>query len=101
MEADILGRVYEYLLRKFAEGQGQRRRILYPREVTRLMAYILDPNPVMRLRSGLWLRRSLIKSVLAYRSIRDGYQIAPVKIYGQEINFTTFAMAKMNISSMI
>ena len=39
MEPDILGRAYEYLLRKFAEGQGQSAGEFYtPPEVAVLMA---------------------------------------------------------------
>lgn len=46
VEPDILGRAYEYLLRKFAEGQGQSAGEFYtPRQVAILMARILDPNP--------------------------------------------------------
>ena len=46
VEPDILGRAYEYLLRKFAEGQGQSAGEFYtPREVAILMARILDPDP--------------------------------------------------------
>ena len=48
VEPDILGRAYEYLLRKFAEGQGQSAGEFYtPREVAVLMARILDPQPGM------------------------------------------------------
>ena len=44
VEPDILGRAYEYLLRKFAEGQGQSAGEFYtPREVAILMARILEP----------------------------------------------------------
>lgn len=46
VEPDILGRAYEYLLRKFAEGQGQSAGEFYtPREVAVLMAKVLDPKP--------------------------------------------------------
>ena len=46
VEPDILGRAYEYLLRKFAEGQGQSAGEFYtPREVAVVMARILDPQP--------------------------------------------------------
>ncbi len=46
VEPDILGRVYEYLLRKFAEGSGQSTGEFYtPRQVAVLMADILDPEP--------------------------------------------------------
>ncbi len=48
MEPDILGRAYEYLLRKFAEGQGQSAGEFYtPREVAVVMARLLDPQPGM------------------------------------------------------
>ena len=44
-EPDILGRAYEYLLRKFAEGQGQSAGEFYtPKEVGWVMAYCLDPK---------------------------------------------------------
>jgi type I restriction enzyme M protein len=43
VEPDILGRAYEYLLRKFAEGQGQSAGEFYtPREVAILMADLPD-----------------------------------------------------------
>src|SRR5207247_346342 len=46
VEPDILGRAYEYLLRKFAEGQGQSAGEFYtPREVAILMARLLEPEP--------------------------------------------------------
>jgi type I restriction enzyme M protein len=45
-EPDILGRAYEYLLRKFAEGQGQSAGEFYtPKEVGWLIAYLLNPQP--------------------------------------------------------
>jgi type I restriction-modification system DNA methylase subunit len=46
IKPDILGQAYEYLIRKSAEGQGQGAREFYtPREVTTLMARILDAEP--------------------------------------------------------
>ena len=45
-EPDILGRAYEYLLRKFAEGQGQSAGEFYtPKEVGWLIAELIDPTP--------------------------------------------------------
>jgi type I restriction enzyme M protein len=45
-EPDILGRAYEYLLRKFAEGQGQSAGEFYtPKEVGWLIARLIDPEP--------------------------------------------------------
>lgn len=46
VEPDILGRAYEYLLRKFAEGSGSSAGEFYtPREVAVLIAHIIDPGP--------------------------------------------------------
>ena len=59
VEADIIGRSYEYLIRKFAEGTGQSAGEFFtPPEVARIMALIMDPEPGHeRLRPLLWLRR--------------------------------------------
>ena len=99
VEPDILGRAYEYLLRKFAEGSGQSAGEFYtPREVAILMSYILDPEPSQEIydpccgSGGL-----LIKCYLKFRQKYDASpSIAPLKFYGQEILHSTFAMAKMN-----
>ncbi len=48
VEADIIGRSYEYLIRKFAEGSGQSAGEFFtPPEVARIMAAIMDPDPGM------------------------------------------------------
>ena len=59
VEPDILGRAYEYLLRKFAEGSGQSAGEFYtPREVGLLMAYLLDPEEGEEIYDpALWFRR--------------------------------------------
>lgn len=99
VEPDILGRAYEYLLRKFAEGSGQSAGEFYtPREVAILMARILDPEPGAEIydpccgSGGL-----LIKCFLRHKEKHgDNPSIAPPRFYGQEILPSTFAMAKMN-----
>jgi len=99
VEPDIIGRAYEYLLRKFAEGSGQSAGEFYtPREVAILMARILDPQP------GNWIYDPccgsgglLIKCYLRFREkYGDDTSKEPLKFYGQEILHSTFAMAKMN-----
>jgi type I restriction enzyme M protein len=99
VEPDILGRAYEYLLRKFAEGQGQSAGEFYtPREVAILMARILDPNPGDTIYdSTCGSGGLLVKSYLRFREKYSGdANVAPLHFYGQEINPTTFAMARMN-----
>jgi type I restriction enzyme M protein len=107
VEPDILGRAYEYLLRKFAEGQGQSAGEFYtPRMVGVLMARILDPQPGMtsydptcgsfglQIKLHLRLLEMYGEEVNGHRRLPP--QVAPLKVYGQEINATTFAMARMN-----
>lgn len=99
VEPDIVGRAYEYLLRKFAEGSGQSAGEFYtPREVAILMSYVLNPEPDKTIydpccgSGGL-----LIKCYLRFREKYDeDPAIEPLRFYGQEILHTTFAMAKMN-----
>jgi len=107
VEPDILGRAYEYLLRKFAEGQGQSAGEFYtPRPVAILMARILEPDPGVEVydpccgSGGLLIKCHL--RLLEARGIEENGRrrlpesVAPLRLFGQEINHTTYAMAKMN-----
>jgi type I restriction enzyme M protein len=107
VEPDILGRAYEYLLRKFSEGQGQSAGEFYtPRPVGILMARILDPQPGMSVYdpacgSGGLLIKAHLRLIETHGVQKNGQKalpsdIAPLKVYGQENSHTTFAMARMN-----
>ena len=97
-EPDILGRAYEYLLRKFAEGQGQSAGEFYtPKEVGWLMARLINPEPYTTIydpacgSGGL-----LIKPRLLFEQTHPDKKSQAPQIYGQELTPTTYAMAKMN-----
>ena len=107
VEPDILGRAYEYLLRKFAEGQGQSAGEFYtPREVAVLMARLLEPEPGMRVYdpacgSGGLLIKCHLRLLETHGEEENGHRRlpahhAPLQLFGQEINPSTFAMARMN-----
>jgi type I restriction enzyme M protein len=107
VQPDILGRAYEYLLRKFAEGQGQSAGEFYtPPEVARLMARILDPQPSMSVydptcgSAGLLIKchlRLLETHGVASNAHRElPKDVAPLQLFGQEINPATFAISRMN-----
>jgi type I restriction enzyme M protein len=107
VEPDILGRAYEYLLRKFAEGQGQSAGEFYtPREVAVLMAQLLNPTPGQTVYdpccgSGGLLIKCHLRLLEAKGEKKNGRlrlpsHTAPLKLFGQEDNFSTFAMARMN-----
>ncbi|MGB4284904.1 MAG: N-6 DNA methylase, partial [Bacteroidales bacterium] len=99
VEPDILGRAYEYLLRKFAEGSGQSAGEFYtPSEVAVLMSYILDPKPGTEIYdpccgSGGLLIKAFLRSK---EKFDDNPSFEPVRFYEQEILHATYAMAKMN-----
>ncbi len=99
VEPDIMGRAYEYLLRKFADGSGQSAGEFYtPKEVAITIAKLLDPEPGMKVydpccgSGGL-----LIKCHLYFKEKSKHTKVPPLHFYGQEINPTTYAIAKMNI----
>jgi len=107
VEPDILGRAYEYLLRKFAEGQGQSAGEFYtPGEVAILMAQLLDPQPGRTVydptcgSGGLLIKCHL--RLLETHGVKENGRlklpsgVAPLRLFGQEINAATFAMARMN-----
>src|ERR1700730_6379330 len=104
---DLLGHAYEYLLRKFAEGQGQSAGEFYtPPEVARLMARILDPQPEMTIydpacgSAGLLIKchlRLLETHGFAVNEHRElPKDVATLRLNGQEINPSTFALSRMN-----
>lgn len=102
VEPDIIGRSYEFLIRKFAEGGGQSAGEFYtPKEVGMIIARILDPEPGMEIydpccgSAGL-----LIKCQIALQEkmhLRSKKNYAPLKLNGQEYIGTTWAMANMNM----
>ncbi|CPR38280.1 type I restriction-modification system methyltransferase subunit [Mycobacteroides abscessus] len=97
VQPDFLGRAYEYLLRKFAEGSGQSAGEFFtPTEVGFLMANILRPKPGETCHDyacgsgGL-----LIKLQLVAREL-DPTSKVPLKMYGQELQAESYAVARMN-----
>jgi len=100
VEPDILGRAYEYLLRKFAEGSGQSAGEFYtPREVAVLMANIVNPKEGEEIYDPcLGSGGLLIKSYLRFKGkFGEDTKVKPLHFYGQERLHNTYAMAKMNV----
>lgn len=99
VEPDILGRAYEYLLRKFAEGSRESAGEFYtPREVSILIAKIIEPKPGNEIYdfncgSGGLLSKA---NLLFKKTYHNHKKVEPIKCYGQEINHSTYAIAKMN-----
>jgi type I restriction enzyme M protein len=99
VEADIIGKSYEYLIRKFAEGSGQSAGEFYtPPEVGTIMSRVLAPEPGMTVydpccgSGGL-----LVKLETAMEEKAGAKKPAPLKLFGQEYTPETWAMANMNM----
>ena len=107
VEADIIGKSYEYLIRKFAEGSGQSAGEFYtPPEAGEIISKVLQPEPGMEIydpccgSGGL-----LVKCEVAMEERARGENgeddatktVVPLKLYGQEYVPETWAMANMNM----
>ncbi|MBA3341436.1 MAG: N-6 DNA methylase [Gemmatimonadaceae bacterium] len=97
VQPDFLGRAYEYLLRKFAEGSGQSAGEFFtPTEVGFLMGHIMRPKPGDECHdyacgsAGLLVKLQLVGKEL------DPTSKVPLKLYGQELTAESYAVAKMN-----
>ena len=97
VQPDFLGRAYEYLLRKFAEGSGQSAGEFFtPTEVGFLMAHMMRPRPGETCHdyacgsAGL-----LVKLQLVAREL-DPTGRVPLKLCGQELQAESYAVAHMN-----
>jgi type I restriction enzyme M protein len=94
---DQLGNAYEYLIKEFADDSGHTAAEFYTnRTVVKLMTLIMDPQPGESVydptcgSGGLLLNCALhLKEV--------GKEYRTLKLYGQEINLLTSAMARMNM----
>jgi len=97
VQPDFLGRAYEYLLRKFAEGSGQSAGEFFtPTEVGFLIAHLMRPRPGETCHdyacgsAGL-----LVKLQLTARDL-DPTSRVPLKLSGQELQAESYAVANMN-----
>ena len=103
---DILGRVYEYFLAKFAEKEGKGGGEFYtPQCVVKILVEMLEPysgrvyDPCCG-SGGMFVQA--VKFVQAHSNgngngVPDGMK-RDIAIYGQESNYTTFRLAKMNMA---
>jgi len=94
---DILGRVYEYFLSRFASAEGKKGGQFYtPRCVVRVLVEMIEPykgrvyDPCCG-SGGMFVQSE--KFVEAH-----GGRIGDISIYGQESNPTTWRLANMNLA---
>ena len=97
VQPDFLGRAYEFLLRKFAEGSGQSAGEFFtPTEVGYLMAHIVRPNPGEECHDYACGSAGLLIKLQLVARERDPTSRIPLKLYGQELQAESYAVARMN-----
>ncbi len=94
---DVLGRVYEYFLAEFASAEGKQAGQFYtPAQVVRVLVEMLAPykgrvyDPCCG-SGGMFVQSE--RFVEAHRG-----KLGDISIYGQESNYTTWRLAKMNLA---
>lgn len=96
-EQDILGRVYEYCLQKFASMEGKNAGEFYtPTCIVKLIVEILQPYSGRIYDPACGSGGMFVQSAKFIRS--HNKDIDGISIYGQEFNPTTWKMCKMNLA---
>lgn len=101
---DVLGRVYEYFLGQFASAEGKKGGEFYtPRCIVRLLVEMLEPfkgrvyDPCCG-SAGMFIQSVEFIEAHATGNGNGGRARSQISIYGQELNYTTWRLAKMNLA---
>lgn len=96
-QKDVLGRVYEYFLSKFASAEGKGGGQFYtPQSVVQLLVEMLEPyegriyDPCCG-SGGMFVQSERFVE-------RHGGRVGDISVYGQESNHTTWRLCKMNLA---
>ena len=97
VQPDFLGRAYEYLLRKFAEGSGQSAGEFFtPTEVGFLIAHLMRPRPGETCHDYACGSAGLLVKLQIVARELDPTSRVPLKLCGQELQAESYAVANMN-----
>jgi type I restriction enzyme M protein len=94
---DKLGNAYEYLIKEFADDSGHTAAEFYTnRTVVTLMTKIMDPQPGESVYDPTCGSGGLLLNCALHLK-EEGKEYRTLKLYGQEINLITSAIARMNM----
>ena len=94
---DELGQGYEFLIKKFADDSGHTAAEFYTnRTVVQLMTLIMDPKPGESIYDPTCGSGGMLLSCVN-KLKSDGKEYRSLKLYGQELNLMTSAIARMNM----
>ena len=101
---DVIGRVYEYFLSQFASAEGKKGGEFYtPRCIVKLLVEMLEPyrgrvyDPCCG-SSGMFVQSVEFIRAHATGNGNGGRARGDISVYGQESNYTTWRLAKMNLA---
>ena len=101
---DVIGRVYEYFLSQFASAEGKKGGEFYtPRCVVKLLVEMLEPyrgrvyDPCCG-SSGMFVQSVEFIRAHTTGNGNGGRARGDISVYGQESNYTTWRLAKMNLA---
>lgn len=99
ISSDLLGDAYEYLIKQFATDAGKKGGEFYtPREVEKVIISILKPHQKDHIYDPTVGSGGFLLEAYDYLKQKSGEKIAKtLYLYGQEINLSTFAIAKINM----
>jgi type I restriction-modification system DNA methylase subunit len=94
---DELGNGYEYLIKKFADDSGHTAQEFYTnRTLVHLMTLMLEPEPGESVYDPTCGTGGMLISTAAELR-RQGKEWRNLRLYGQELNYGTSAIARMNL----
>jgi len=94
---DQLGNAYEYLIKEFADDSGHTAAEFYTnRTVVKLMTMIMDPQPGESIYDPTCGSGGLLLNCALHLK-NEGKEYRTLKLYGQEVNLITSAIARMNM----
>jgi len=96
-QQDIVGRVYEYFLGKFAIAEGKGKGEFYtPKSIVNLIAEMIEPYKGVIYDPACGSGGMFVQSIKFIESHQGNTK--EVSIYGQEYTGTTYKLAKMNLA---
>lgn len=94
---DVLGAAYEYLLVQFADESGKKAGEFFtPRSVVRLLTRILNPQHTDTVYDPACGSGGMLVEA-ANEVVEAGGSLSQMRFFGQEVNLTTSAIARMNL----
>ncbi len=96
-EHDLVGRVYEYFLKKFAIAEGKGKGEFYtPKTIVKLISELIEPYRGIIYDPCCGSGGMFVQSMKFIESHHGNKK--EISIYGQEYTKTTFKLAKMNLA---